>query len=200
MCGRRLDTRDQRRPIGDKYKDEDRPDQRAVGTRLDLHRIADLAVDGADEEFHWAFDGMRDSRRVTAMANRVRNAMLTQLTTTGPMMATGPTWKSAAVCNGEWFITSLRSATAAMAGTPGIRGLRTEVRPNPAAAREMSARRQPRRCAPVAERRPSRCAGRKKLRIPPQQREVERADKKTRNQPDDDPTGQATLNHCLSPW
>ena len=66
----------------------------------------------------WAFDGMRDSRRVTAMANRVRNAMITQVTTTGPVMATGPTWKSAAVCNGEWFIASLQGATAAMAGPP----------------------------------------------------------------------------------
>jgi hypothetical protein len=51
MSGRRLDARDQRRPIGDKYEDEDGPDQGAVGARFDLHCAADLIVDGADEEF-----------------------------------------------------------------------------------------------------------------------------------------------------
>ena len=48
-------------------------------------------------------------------------------------------------------------------------------------------------------RRKTGCAGRKKLRIPPERREVERADQETRNQPDDNPTGEANLNHCLSP-
>src|SRR6201998_4061271 len=51
----------------------------------DPHRIADLAVDGADEEFRtvWAFDGSSDNRRVTAIANKVRSAMIAQMTDAG---------------------------------------------------------------------------------------------------------------------
>ena len=62
MSGRRLDAGDQRRPIGDKNEDEDGPDQRAVGARLDLHRAADLVVDGADEEFQNSL-GLRRKER-----------------------------------------------------------------------------------------------------------------------------------------
>ena len=65
MGGRGLDTRYKRRPVRDEYKDEDRPDQRAVGTRVDLHRIADLAVDGADEEFQYGL-GFRRYKRQSA--------------------------------------------------------------------------------------------------------------------------------------
>ena len=51
MSRGRLDARDQRRPIGDKDEDEDGSDQCAIGTRLDLHRVADLIVDRADKHF-----------------------------------------------------------------------------------------------------------------------------------------------------
>ena len=89
MCGRRLDTRDQRRPIGDKYKDEDRPDQRAIGTRLDLHRIADLAVDDADEEFQYGLGFRRHERQSTRDRDGegVRKAMMAQVTITGSVIA-----------------------------------------------------------------------------------------------------------------
>ena len=37
--------------------------------------------------------------------------MITQVTITGSVIATGPMWKSAVVSSGEWFIAVLRSAT-----------------------------------------------------------------------------------------
>jgi hypothetical protein len=48
-----------------------------------------------------AFDGIRDSRRVTETAKATRRAMMTQLMTTGSLIATGPTWNSALVSSGE---------------------------------------------------------------------------------------------------
>ena len=51
MRGRRLDAGHQRGPVGDEDEDEQRADEGAIGRRLDAHRIADLAIDGVDDQF-----------------------------------------------------------------------------------------------------------------------------------------------------
>ena len=60
-----FDARHQRRPVGDEDEDEQRADEGAVGSRLDPHRVADLAVDGVDDQLEdrLGAEGTSDSRR-----------------------------------------------------------------------------------------------------------------------------------------
>ena len=66
--GRRRDAGDQRRPVGDEDEDEQRADKGAIGPRLGLHRVADLAIDGLDDQLEQRLQrrsGVGFSARVT---------------------------------------------------------------------------------------------------------------------------------------
>ncbi len=100
-----------------------RPDQRAVGTRLDLHRVADLAVDGADEEFQDGLGFRREQRQSARDGDGEQDEECHdrpghdhRLGDARPVQC----GSSAVVCSGEWFIAMLQSATPSEAGPPGM--------------------------------------------------------------------------------
>ena len=68
--------------------------------------------------------GANDRNQVRAIATSESITVMVN----GSVMATGPMWKIATVCSGEWFIAVLRSATITKAGPPGIRSRHTAGR------------------------------------------------------------------------
>ena len=63
MRRRRLDARNERGPVGDEDEDEQRADEGAIGAGLGLHRVADLAVHGVDDQFEEGLGRRRNERQ-----------------------------------------------------------------------------------------------------------------------------------------
>ena len=92
MGRRRLDSGDQRRPVGDEHEQEDRADQRAEGRGIVAHGVADLGVDRRHDKFQRRLQarGRGFNRRVASAETPPSTAITPQATTTGSVIATGP--------------------------------------------------------------------------------------------------------------
>ena len=92
------------RKIGGRQKNEERAEQRQEGPRVLADDILDLLRDAGDHDLKHRLAAVRPQRAAggsRASRTTVRTSMMTQVVTTGRVIATGPRWKRTVLVSGE---------------------------------------------------------------------------------------------------
>ncbi len=81
-----------------------------IGPRLELHGVADLAVNGLDDELDRGLQPARSQRKSAREKDRGddENGHRPQVAATVEVIGTGPRWKRTVVASGDFMMPRLR--------------------------------------------------------------------------------------------